>query len=163
MKRIMILALAFSFTIVKAEEKILNGQVVRVLDGNSLEIKTSDDVVTKIILLGVDCPEAGQPYYDEAMRCLEKMLMNKDVTVELKGKDRKGNFIGVVTTTKNLDPRIALLQSGLAWTSESNPIPNLEQHKQGAQEKKKGLWKESEPTAPWIYRRQQSMLQAKSS
>jgi micrococcal nuclease len=32
-----------------------------------------------------------------------------------------------------------------------------------AQEKGKGLWKETDPTPPWTYRRQQTMTQFKTS
>jgi len=48
-------------------------------------------------------------------------------------------------------------------TAERNPIDELESIKEKAKEKGKGLWKEQDPTPPWIYRRQQSMMQPKSS
>jgi endonuclease YncB( thermonuclease family) len=62
-----------------------------------------------------------------------------------------------------LDPRVELLKQGLAWTSEKDPIPELESHRNEAQQKGKGLWKNDNPTPPWIFRRQQSMMQPKSS
>jgi len=51
----------------------------------------------------------------------------------------------------------------LAWTAERDPIQELETIKEKAREKGKGLWKEQDPTPPWIYRRQQSLTQPKSS
>jgi micrococcal nuclease len=56
-----------------------------------------------------------------------------------------------------------LLKEGLAWTAEKNPIPELEEYRIKAKEKERGIWKQENPTPPWIYRRQQSMMQAKSS
>jgi endonuclease YncB( thermonuclease family) len=61
------------------------------------------------------------------------------------------------------DPRIQLLRDGLAWTDESNPDSALESYRVASQSKKKGLWKDENPTPPWTHRRQQSMLAPKSS
>jgi endonuclease YncB( thermonuclease family) len=61
------------------------------------------------------------------------------------------------------DPRFELLKEGLAWTSERNPIEELEVLKEKARESSLGLWKEETPTPPWIFRRQQTMTQFKSS
>jgi micrococcal nuclease len=55
------------------------------------------------------------------------------------------------------------LKEGFAWTSEKDPTPELEIHRTEAQQKSKGLWKESNPTPPWTYRRQQTMLAPKES
>jgi endonuclease YncB( thermonuclease family) len=63
----------------------------------------------------------------------------------------------------SVDPRVNLLKEGLAWTTERNPDPEFEAHRARAQEKGKGLWKERNPTPPWTYRREQSMMEAKSS
>ena len=73
----------------------------------------------------------------------------------------------VVHVSKQLliiqNAREKLLEAGLAWTSEKNPIAELEAIKEKSREKGKGLWKEQEPTPPWVFRRQQSMTQFKSS
>jgi endonuclease YncB( thermonuclease family) len=61
------------------------------------------------------------------------------------------------------DPRIELLEEGLVWTAEKNPAADLEAIRMKAEQKGKGIWKDANPTPPWIYRREQSMLQAKSS
>lgn len=146
-----------------AESTTIEGQVIKVIDGNTLEIKTSDNDVVSVILYGVDCPEMGQPFYDEATQCIERLLLKKDVIVQLMGKDRKGNPIGIVTTEKGNDPRIKLLTQGLAWTLETSPLPELETHRLNAQEKGVGIWGQKEPKAPWLYRREQTMIQPKSS
>jgi len=56
-----------------------------------------------------------------------------------------------------------LLETGLAWTAERDPIQELEAIKEKARAKGKGLWKDQDPTPPWIYRRQQTLTQLKSS
>ena len=141
----------------------MTAKVVNVLDGNTLEVLTPNNERVTVILADIDSPELTQDFGEEAKSYLEKLTLKKDVTVKLTGKDRKGNNLGIVLVKGKLDPRIELLQKGLAWTSEKNPNPDLEQHRTAAQNDGKGLWKNSNPTPPWIYRREQSMLSPKSS
>jgi micrococcal nuclease len=91
------------------------------------------------------------------------MILGKNVTVSFKGKDRLGNSLAEVRINGKKDPRLELLKEGLAWTEEKNPLPDLEAQRSWAQSKNKGLWKRDNPTPPWIYRREQTMLQRKSS
>jgi micrococcal nuclease len=141
----------------------MSGQVITVIDGNTVEVRTEANEVMTIILADIDCPELTQEFGDEAKRFLEKLILKKEVTVELRGKDRKGNNLGVLFIKGKKDARIDLLQEGLAWTAERNPHPDLEIHRTSAQQEGKGLWKQDNPTPPWIHRREQSMLQPKSS
>jgi micrococcal nuclease len=138
------------------------GKVISVIDGNTIEV-VSDGETYRILLHGIDCPELGQNYGDEAKQRLEKMLLDKTVAVRIEGKDRWGTRLGVIVVNGIEDPRVELLKEGLAWTSERNPVEELEAVKEKARESGKGLWKDENPIPPWIYRRQQTMLQPKSS
>ena len=150
------------FVTVRGNEQDISGVVVAVLDGNTLEIK-SDTETVKVMLYGIDSPELGQEYGEEARLFLEKKLLKKCVTVKIQGMDRKGNYLGVVILKKDIDPRVDLLKNGLAWTAEKDPLPALEQYKTSAKQKGVGLWQQQEPTPPWTFRRQQSMIRPKSS
>lgn len=134
-----------------------------VLDGNTIEVASVDGDSYKILLFGIDCPELEQEYGEKAKKLLEKMVLNRDVTIEIQGKDRWGNRLGVVSFPGEADPRLELLRQGLAWTAERNPIPELEAVRAAAQQDSKGLWKDDNPTPPWIFRRQQTLTQFKSS
>lgn len=140
----------------------LQGKVTRVIDGNTLEFTSCDGERYTIVLSGIDCPELNQAYGDEAKVCLEKLTLNKSADVVIKGKDRVGNSLAEVLIEGKKDPRIQLLKDGLAWTAERNPDSDLESYRLASQSKKKGLWKEENPTPPWTYRRQQSMATPKS-
>lgn len=137
-------------------------KVTAVIDGNTVEVVNAANEKMKVLLAGIDCPELGQDYGDKAKQYLEKILLRKQVTVTLQGKDRHGNNLGVVMVGDD-DPRIKLLKEGLAWTAEKNPNPDLEPYRTWAQQKGKGLWKMDNPTPPWTYRRQQTMTAPKSS
>jgi micrococcal nuclease len=148
------------WTVSYASGQVVVGKVINVIDGNTIEVTTADNKLQKIVFAGIDCPDTGQEYADKAKRYTEKLLMDEEVSYQITGKDRWGNYIAVVMKGET-DPRVELLEEGLAWTTEKNPIPELEAYRLKAFEKGRGLWKEENPTPPWIYRRQQSMMQAK--
>jgi endonuclease YncB( thermonuclease family) len=142
---------------------MLRGKVTSIVDGNTFEMIADDNESYKIMLYGIDSPELGQEFGDKARKFLEKMMLDKKVNVTIQGKDRWGNRLGIVLIEGTKDPRYDLLEAGLAWTAERDPIQELEAIKEKAREKGKGLWKDQNPTPPWIYRRQQTMTQLKSS
>ncbi len=163
MKKVMCAAVVLLISFMCTANDAIKGKVVSVIDGNTLEIIADDNEMYKIILYGIDCPEVDQEYGDKAKELLEKLILEKDVQVIIQGKDRKGNRLGILIVEGKEDSRFSLLREGLAWTSEKDPIAELEDLKEKARGKNKGLWKEENPTPPWIFRRQQSMMQSKSS
>ena len=140
----------------------LSGKVISVVDGTTLEVAGDDKQIYKIRLAGIDSPELTQEYGGEAKDFLEKIALEKNVTVKITGKDRWGRYLGEILIDGKTDPRVELLKRGLTWTSEKSQLPDLEEYRVKAQQKGKGLWKQNEPTPPWIYRRQQTMAQPKS-
>lgn len=163
MKNLLILCAGLAVATNGLAGNVLNGKVTSVIDGNTIEMLADDNESYKIMLYGVDSPELGQDYGEKAKKFLEKMILDKSVNVNIQGKDRWGNRLGIILIEGTVDPRLALLEAGLAWTAERDPIQELEGIKEKAREKGKGLWKDQDPTPPWIYRRQQTMTQLKSS
>lgn len=164
MKHLLTFLLILACVSVKAYDKNLTGVVVSVFDGKTIELRTADNETYKIILYGIESPELSQPYGDDAKKTLERAVLKKCVEAQVQGQDRHGNHLAIVMVQKRkVDPRIELLKEGLAWTAEKNPLPELEQYRIKAKEQGKGLWQLEDPTPPWIYRRQQSMMRPKSS
>jgi len=145
-------------------KEVLIGKVVEIHDGNTIEILlVQENVSYKIQLAGIDCPEIEQPFGLEAKLLLEKNLIGEKVEVLVEGKNRWGIRQAVVLPKSGEDPRLKLLAEGLAWTSEKDVIPEFESIRIDAKAHHKGLWKSEDPTPPWIFRRQQTMLIPKSS
>lgn len=144
-----------------AQDKI-HAMVREVIDGNTIMIESWDHEMYKILLHGIDSPEPGQEYATQSKRMLEQLLLKKPVTIIIHGKDRHGNRLGEITIEGAPDPQHELVKAGLAWTSEKSTDPVLEALKEEARQKNIGLWKESDPTPPWVFRRQQTMSEAKS-
>lgn len=147
----------------RASDEILEAEVSAIVDGNTLTVKFKDDDAYDVQLSGIDSPELNQEFGEQAKQFLLKKALNKRVKVQLVGKDRWGNRLAVVWLKGEVDLRVELLKEGLAWTAERNPLPELENVRIEAQNKGKGLWQAIEPTPPWVFRRQQSMLEAKGS
>ena len=143
--------------------RTIQGKVTRVIDGNTLEFLSAEGEKYTILLSGIDCPELTQSFGNEARLCLEKLSLNKPAAVTIKGTDSAGNLMAEVLIDGKKDPRIQLLKEGLAWVDESNAERELESYRLASQSKKKGLWKDENPTPPWTHRRQQSMMVPKRS
>lgn len=137
------------------------GKVVKVTDGNTFEIEDDNNEIFVLMLSEVDCPELGQLQGNEAKEFTEDLILKKKVAVELKGKDWLGNKLAVITLKNGSILHDELLKNGLGWASKkaSDSSTLLQTN---AQQSKVGIWVEVEPTPPWVYRRQQTMMQAKS-
>ena len=163
MKLALLFLASVCFVHLSIAQEVLQGKVRDVVDGNTLVIVTRENEEYKVLLHGIDSPDPGQEFASQAKTLLEKLLLNKSVTITLRGKDRTGNRLGEIHVDGASDPRHELVKAGLAWTAERSPNPELELLKEEARRNSVGLWKDENPTPPWIYRRQQSMLEPKSS
>ena len=156
------LLLMLSITLTLANSFQIEGTVTSVIDGNTLVVTTSEEEQFPIVLAGIDCPEPEQDFGMEAKHFLENLVLHKQVVVDIYGKDRLRNYIGVVMLDDAGDVRFHLLEEGLAWTSEKDPPAALEVIRTRAMAGKKGLWSDPQPTPPWTFRRLQSMMEPKS-
>jgi micrococcal nuclease len=162
-KAVFCLVLGMTLGLVIANPAEIAGKVISVVDGNTVEFQTADNETFKFVLSGIDAPELSQEFGEEAKRFLEKLVAGEAAVVIVEGKDRLGNRVGMLKYGKDKDPRLELLEKGLAWTAEKNPKPEFENLKEAAKSHEKGLWEQPNPTPPWTFRRQQTMLTAKSS
>ena len=136
----------------------VKGKVVEVIDGNTFKVKGEDNETRNIVLVGIDSPELGQAYGREAKRFLEKLILGRKVVIYFGGDDANESPLIEVKILGVKDPRIDMLREGLAWTTGENPPYYLEQHRETAQLRGRGLWQQSNPTPPWVYREEQRRL-----
>ena len=131
-----------------------SGTCIRISDGDSIAVWVHNKVV-EIELDGIDCPEISQDFGKEAKNFASSKIFKKKVTVQIKSYDSLGRVVGrVLVDDKDLS--LELVKEGLAWYDKqygSDKILKKEQKK--AKKSKKGLWSESNPVAPWIYRKTQ--------
>ena len=143
----------------KAEDKAkeiaysttLNGTVIRVLDGDTLDLLTPDSKVSRIRLDSIDAPEKSQPYGTQATNMLSDWIVNQPVRIEVKSKDQYGRFIGVVFM-ESVNINRSMVEKGMAFAY----TPNLRDTSMAAIEKQAhsqhlGLWAQSDIdiVKPW--------------
>jgi endonuclease YncB( thermonuclease family) len=95
----------------------------------------------------------NQEYGDKAKQATVALCFKKKVRIEKTGVDiyeRTLAFVFVGDSCINKE----LLRAGLAWHyTEFNNDPELAKLEAEAREKKMGLWQQSDPMAPWEFRR----------
>lgn len=136
---------------------ILTGKVVSVTDGDTLTLLTPEKKQVKVRLDGIDAPERKQPYGTEAREHLATMVFQKDVKVEVLGKDRYGRTIGKVKAGR-VDVNKNMVREGYAWWYQKYAPDRVDLQKAQslAQKERRGLWASEDgmtPKAPWDFRK----------
>ena len=153
MKCMMLTALFFCFFYSTAHA--WHGYVVKVLDGDSIRVQRGRKTI-EIWLYGIDCPEWGQSYGDEARRFTRGKIYGKKVTVEPKDIDKYDRLVALVSYSGGLLNR-ELVEGGLAWVyprycREQPLCAELKEVQYNAVKSGRGLWKEEHPGSPWQWR-----------
>ena len=130
------------------------GQVVGVLDGDTLEVLNGHHT-ERIRLSGIDCPEKGQAYGQKAKQAASALVFGKEVTLQTFGKDKYRRTIADVRLPDGSNVNHALVKEGWCWWYRKYAPGNseLEKLEKDARDAKKGLWGDPHPVPPWEWRR----------
>lgn len=142
----------FLFLLLPSFVHALSGRVVHVADGDTITILTGSKKPVKVRLYGIDCPEKKQAYGQAARKFTAALVAGKDVYVEEMGQDRYGRTVGIVGKLNE-----SLLEAGLAWVypqfCKASFCKKWKAIETDAKKTRRGLWADSNPVAPWIWRR----------
>ena len=123
--------------------------VTQVKDGDSIVVQYGEEVR----LMHIDAPEWNQPWGDRATEFVKERCLGKQVKLRRHGKDKYGRTLAEVILPGGVNLNHELVKEGLAWHyrrySHDRFYQLLEQE---ARSKKKGLWSDPDPTAPWDWR-----------
>lgn len=128
-------------------------RVRRVVDGDTLKLESGDDVR----LLGIDCPEKGEPFHEEASLFLSRLVADgRDVTLEFDAerRDRYGRLLAFVFVERAASESAneALVRAGLAWCYEVAPNRRHRDRLRAAQDEarreRRGVWADALAGAP---------------
>jgi len=157
MKRLLILLISIYFSHLSAAE--IEGRVVRVSDGDTIAVLDSSNQIIKIRLAGIDAPEKKQAFGNRSKQSLSDLVYGKHVTIIWNKTDRYGRTIGKVVLGKN-DINNQQLLRGHAWFYKKyeNELTvqdrALYQNSENvAKSLKIGLWHDSNPIEPWLFRK----------
>ncbi|EAA9461461.1 hypothetical protein EIP56_06120 [Salmonella enterica] len=137
----------------------IQGKVIRVLDGDTIEVlqDKQDKKPVRIRLANIDVPEKKQAFGSWSTSQLKTLVAGKQVIVSYSHKDRYGRVIGRVFTTNGTEASRFMVKSGAAWVYERyNADESLPALQREAQEQKRGLWADSNPVPPWEWRHKQN-------
>ncbi|HRL20200.1 MAG TPA: thermonuclease family protein [Alcaligenes sp.] len=151
-------------TVAQAEPFELQGQVVRVADGDTLTVLLDNRRQQRVRLSSIDAPELskdarrpGQPYAQASRRYLSELVAGKQVRLACRERDRHGRAICDVLLEGGETANQKMVQAGLAMANREKQerflydarIDGLEQQ---AKEARLGIWSEGKAVPPWEWR-----------
>lgn len=154
---ILSIATAFSSAITQDKPIALDGRVIGIIDGDTLDILTPEKQTIRVRLAGIDAPEKAQPFGMKAKAFLSEKAYGCDARLENKKKDRYGRTVAHVNAC-GADINATMVKAGYAWvytqyasrSDESAWIP-LEEN---ARKNHYGLWADQQkPIEPWNWRK----------
>lgn len=141
---------------VGAEE--LEGRVVGVRDGDTLELLTTERRTVTVRLAGIDAPEIRQAYGQAAKRELSALAFGRDAHVNWKKQDDYGRTVGVVRID-GADINLRMIERGYAWHYKRYAPEQTAADRAAyagaesdARVARRGLWADPDPVAPWAFR-----------
>lgn len=146
-----VIVLLYSISI--APTMAFTGEVVSVLNGDTIEI-LHNGTAQRVRLYGIDCPEEGQPFGNNAKQATSAMVFAMDVTLEIHGKDKYGHILADVLLADGTNVNYALVKDGWCWRyRKSTSDTTLEKLETEAIEAGRGLWADPQPVPPWEWRK----------
>ena len=150
MKTILFIALLFSASTSFGDDSF---RVVGIHDGDSITVLSVEKKQIKIRLEGIDAPELKQAFGSRAKEHLSSLIMGKDVTLIVKGEDLYKRTLSKILLDSQ-DVNLSMVRDGFAWNYSKY---SKDKKFAEARTKKKGLWIDKDPVAPWNYRSNQKV------
>ena len=132
--------------------------MVIIEDGDTIVVVDGSNRSYEIRLQGIDAPEGGQAFGNDARESLSQLVSGKEVTIEWSKRDRYRRIVGKVM----LDDRdicLDQIKAGMAWhykyyQSEQSPVDRqlYTDAEVEARTTRRGLWSNTNPTPPWSFR-----------
>ena len=164
------LALLVSSVLAGEPMFVVSGKVTKVSDGDTIQVwDNGHSIKYRVRLYGIDAPETekknhrtgimskpGQPYGEAAFQALKGKVVGKTVRIEIIDKDRYKRMVSVVWLgERNINRE--MVKEGWAWAYRQYlDRPHASEYigdEEEARRRKLGLWKDSNPTPPWEFRK----------
>lgn len=149
--------------------RTIEGTVIKVSDGDTINVQDAMGTKVKVRLYGIDAPETekgnkkigriskpGQPFGEEAYQALNSKVYRKNIKLDIMAVDQYKRSVGIVWLNgKNINQE--MVAEGYAWAYRQYlDRPHASEYielEEQARAKRLGLWEQSNPQPPWEFRR----------
>lgn len=151
-----------------ANTEIVKGIVIKVRDGDTVQLLTYAGRRIEVRLNAIDAPEKasesmpGQPHAERARAHLSQLAAKRRATLSQTTMDRYGRHVGLLSVESaqgRVDAGLWQIQSGMAWvhTRYLGELPvKLRQSyldaEGQARSERRGLWRDRKSIPPWEWR-----------
>lgn len=148
------LALWMIATTAQAKPRQLQGQVSRVVDGDTAWFQPADpgQPLVAVRLRGIDAPETCQPWGRQATAALRQQVQGRPATLLIHGQDDYRRTLGTLSVG-GVDLNAALVAQGHAWAwrDSKGRSPYLTEES-AARATGRGAHADPAAEAPWDFR-----------
>jgi micrococcal nuclease len=141
------------------QETIVSTTVVGITDGDTCRALVSGNQLLKVRLLNIDAPEKSQAFGQRFKQHLSDLVFGRDVELHIRGLDRYGRTLATAMLD-GVDIDLEQVCSGFAWVfkryiaeAPADIQASYRQAEAEARERRRGLWSDSSPIEPSLYRR----------
>lgn len=144
-------------------QRYLTGKVVKILEGNSVEVFLGGNRKTEVLIQFIAIPHKDQVMHEIVEAHLAELILNKNVRVKVTSLNSLSEY-GIqkgVVYSGNQDIGLQMLRDGAAWYN----LPEKDNQNAGerriyleneaaAQKEKLGIWAVQDLVSPWEYQKQ---------
>lgn len=133
------------------------GKVVKVADGDTVTVLSSEGRMERVRLQGIDTPELDQPGGPEAKEFCSDLALFKEVKLTPLGRDDYGRTVALLRLPDGKLLNEELVRGGHAWVSDKYCTqawcPGWRELQKKARQGKLGLWANPKAVPPWVWKR----------
>lgn len=134
-------------------QQVLNGRVIKVIDGDTFDLLAKDNKKERIRMAAIDAPEKRQDFGQASRQFLAHLIAGKYVQVHWEKRDRNGRILGTVFLDRQ-EINLQMIRSGMAWHFvRYSQATGYAKAQQLAQAEQIGLWRSGQAVPPWEFRR----------
>ncbi len=138
----------------------LPGRCISVADGDTITVMEKNGSVRKVRLYGIDAPELGQRFGQEAKAKAADIALLSNVNLEIMDTDKYGRSVAIVKLENGQILNEEMVKAGLAFVYEQfckHPrCLAWKAYELKAKTTRAGLWADKKTMPPWVWRKKNS-------